>query len=95
MTFTEADAERIRAILEHPDLRPGALNWVDKNSPEFLTPTVHDELAGPYIRWTCYGYDGWQPSSYPTLEAALTAERNGQKIIVTKRVEYEVVERGG
>lgn len=48
--------------------------------------------AGPYIRWQDYGTDGWQPDSFPMIEAALRAENNGNAFVITKRVNYRVVE---
>lgn len=51
------------------------------------------DRAGPYIVWANYGYEGWQPKSFKTLKEALLSERYGYEIVVTKLVEYEVIEK--
>lgn len=48
--------------------------------------------TGPFIVWECYGYEGWQPKSYPTLKAAISDQRYQSTFVVTKRVDYEVTE---
>lgn len=56
---------------------------------------LKQSIAGPYIVWTDYGYDGWQPESYPTLEAAVKASRDGLygcQTVIAKPVKFDVVE---
>jgi hypothetical protein len=51
------------------------------------------EIAGPYIVWTDYGCEGWQPESYSTLKEAMAAPRyGGENTIITKSAKYEIVE---
>jgi hypothetical protein len=47
---------------------------------------------GPFIRWLDYGVEGWSPDSFPTLRAAIDADSYGRPIIITRRVEYDVIE---
>ena len=51
------------------------------------------EVEGPYIVWEHYGYEGWQPKSFPTLEEAVRAHRFQSEWVVTKVVLFEVVAR--
>jgi hypothetical protein len=48
---------------------------------------------GPFIVWQDYGYEGWAPTSYATLKEALEAHRYQSEFVITKRVEFDVVER--
>jgi hypothetical protein len=47
---------------------------------------------GPIIVWCDYGCEGWLPSSYPTLTDALLAYRSSTTFVLTRLVEYEVVD---
>ena len=49
-----------------------------------------DDIKGPIIVWQDYGYEGWQPKSYPTLKDALVAQKY-QEFVVTNLVEFDVV----
>jgi hypothetical protein len=60
-----------------------------KATPEPMTKT--QRAAGPYIVWEDGGCEGWSPTSYPTLKAALEG-RKYSDWIVTRLVAYEVVE---
>lgn len=53
------------------------------------------DAKGPYVVWTNCGYDGWNPKSYKTLKEALKGERYSSAFVVTKVVEFEVVETEG
>jgi hypothetical protein len=50
------------------------------------------DLQGPIIRWVDYGYEGWRPTSHPTLTDALVADRYATTFVLTRLVEYEVVD---
>jgi hypothetical protein len=43
-----------------------------------------ESVEGPFIVWEYYGYEGWHPTSYPTLEQALSAPRDQSEYAVTK-----------
>jgi hypothetical protein len=47
----------------------------------------------PYIVWRNYGYDGWKPVQFKTLEEAVRDKGYGEEFIITKIVEYEVKEK--
>ena len=47
---------------------------------------------GPYVVWIDYGYEGWRPISYDTIEEAV-AHKDNYTIIITKVVKYEVKEK--
>lgn len=53
-----------------------------------------ENIKGPYIVWENYGYDGWQPKSYPDLGTALTSQKYSSEWEITKKVEFEVKETG-
>jgi hypothetical protein len=57
---------------------------------------VTDDLIGPgpYIVWENYGNEGWHPKSYENIKTALVAQRFNSQFVVTKLVDYEVVEKG-
>jgi len=65
-----------------------------KNVPEpnYWNPTDENTIKGPFIVWENYGYEGWQPKSYPTLKAALSAQRYNSEFVVTKAVDFDVIE---
>lgn len=44
-----------------------------------------------YIVWVNYGYDGWSPTYYDTLEKAIRHKGYEEKII-TKEVNYKIEE---
>jgi hypothetical protein len=52
--------------------------------------TTPEDLAGPYILWLDYGTEGWQPRSYPSIRAALEAERYQSRYILTRTVSYKI-----
>lgn len=54
---------------------------------------MNEELKGPIILWVNYGPEGWQPKSFNTIKEALEAPRYNYEIIVTKKLEYEVLEK--
>lgn len=49
--------------------------------------------AGPVIVWLDYGSEGWVPESFPTLKAALEAQRYSHDFVITRKAEYDVVDR--
>jgi hypothetical protein len=49
------------------------------------------DIAGPIIIWENYGHEGWHPKSYPDLKAALIAQRYNSEMVLTERVEFDVV----
>lgn len=42
---------------------------------------------GPFIVWTDYGYEGWQPTSYPTLLDAVTKGGITESHVITYRID--------
>lgn len=58
-----------------------------------MTNENEKDSIGPYIVWEDYGTEGWQPKSFANLTEALNAQRTYGAFVVTKRVEYEVVEK--
>ena len=52
-----------------------------------------ERAKGPYIVWLNYGYDGWYPDSYNTLKEALEADKYSSEYVITKKCEYEIVEK--
>ena len=55
--------------------------------------TENGTPEGPYTLWLDYGYEGWKPTDYPTLEAALRGERYSNYWVITKAVKYEVIDK--
>ena len=53
--------------------------------------STSEEIKGPFILWIDYGYEGWKPVSFETIEAALKSEKYGSWII-TKRIDFKAVE---
>ena len=49
-----------------------------------------EETKGPIIVWQDYGYEGWHPTSYPTLKDALVAQKYND-FVVTSLVDFDVV----
>jgi hypothetical protein len=47
---------------------------------------------GPYTLWQDYGYDGWAYDDFPTLEAALKAERHGSRWVIQRAVRMTVTD---
>ena len=52
------------------------------------------DIGGPWIVWEDFGYEGWQPKSYPTAEAALT-DTHYNRFLLTKVPTITVVEDSG
>lgn len=48
--------------------------------------------AGPIILWTCEGYNEWSPKSFDTIKEALEYERYNSNFVITRKINYEVVE---
>jgi len=53
----------------------------------------NDTTSGPIIRWTDYGCEGWKPDSFDTVKEALERARYGNSILITRLVQYEVIEK--
>jgi hypothetical protein len=49
-------------------------------------------VEGPIIVWEDLGCEGWSPTSFPTIKAALQATHYASGWIITKTVQYTVVE---
>lgn len=49
------------------------------------------EIVGPFIIWQNYGYEGWKPHSFNSIEEALKSELYNEWII-TKRIDFKAVE---
>lgn len=47
---------------------------------------------GPFTVWLDGGYDGWSPTDYPTLRAALEAEKYSSNWVIMKVVDYTITE---
>jgi hypothetical protein len=53
-----------------------------------------DDTKGPVVMWEYFGPDGWHPKSFATVHEAVVAGRyNQSEFIVTRPVEFDVVER--
>ena len=50
------------------------------------------DVGGPFIVWTYHGYDGWLPTSYPSIKKALEDSRYSSDWVLTRPVNYEVTE---
>ena len=51
------------------------------------------DVVGPIIRWLDYGaYEGWHPTSFPSVRAALEADRYDMSYVITRQVAYEITE---
>ncbi len=48
------------------------------------------DVIGPIILWADYGYEGWKPYSYNSIDEALKASKYCDWII-TKKVEWKVM----
>lgn len=79
------------------DLKPGECRRVDQidNVVPYVSSdeAVRQRAAGPYVVWENYGCEGWQPTSYTTLEAALTAQKYNSTWVIQKSVAFEIVEK--
>lgn len=56
---------------------------------------TNKDTEGPYIVWVNYGYNGWSPTSYATIQEAIvhgSREAYGYEIVVTKTVSVKVEE---
>ncbi len=53
--------------------------------------STEEEIIGPYILWVDYGYEGWKPRSFNSINEALKADKFNEWII-TKRVDFEAKE---
>lgn len=51
---------------------------------------MRHDTSGPYIRWDNYGYEGWKPISYDTLNETLTDQRFASQACITKLAKYEL-----
>lgn len=49
--------------------------------------------GGPYIVWENWGYEGWKPNSFDSIEAALSYHRYNTEWILTKIVNWEAKEK--
>jgi hypothetical protein len=54
---------------------------------------VKEPPTGPYIVWVDYGYEGWQPKCFNSLKEAVS-ENHFSRFVVTKLVNYDVIEIG-
>lgn len=52
-----------------------------------------NDAVGPVVVWENHGCEGWHPKSYPDLKEALSDVRYHTEFVVTKRVEFDVVEK--
>ena len=52
-----------------------------------------EDTAGPYIVWVNNGCEGWSPRSFSTLKDALIGERYTTTFVVTKAIDFDVVEK--
>lgn len=51
-----------------------------------------DDALGPFIVWQDSGVEGWGPTSYDTIKEALLAPKYASRWVLTKTVDFEVVE---
>jgi hypothetical protein len=51
-------------------------------------------VGGPVTLWLNYGcYEGWKPTEYPSVGAALLAEKYSNEFRITRDVAFETVEK--
>ncbi len=60
---------------------------------ELMARSKETNVAGPYILWIDNGYKGWTPASFATLTEALQGATYGSPWVITKVVDFEVVEK--
>jgi hypothetical protein len=51
-----------------------------------------EDIAGPIILWVDNGCEGWSPSSFPTIKAALEMPRYTSNFKITRAIEYDAIE---
>ncbi len=50
------------------------------------------EFEKKYIVWTDYGYEGWRPTGYDSIEDAVRHESYGSETIITTKVNILISE---
>lgn len=51
------------------------------------------DAVGPIVVWENYGCEGWHPKSFATVKEALLGERYNSEFVITKRMEFDVIEK--
>lgn len=51
------------------------------------------EAEGPIIVWENLGYEGWHPKSFVTIKEALLATRYSSEFVLTRLIEFDVLEK--
>lgn len=51
------------------------------------------DAVGPIVVWENYGYEGWHPKSFATVKEALLGERYNSEFVITKRMEFDVIDK--
>ena len=47
---------------------------------------MKDELKKPWIVWVDFGYEGWNPNGYDTIQEAVKHESYGSPKVITRGV---------
>jgi len=50
-------------------------------------------LKKKYQLWLNYGVEGWRYEEYDTLEECLCAQRYQSEFVITKKVDFEILEK--
>lgn len=53
----------------------------------------NDDVKGPFILWLDFGYEGWKPQSFNSLDEAIKADKFMSEWIITKPVDFKVIEK--
>lgn len=48
-------------------------------------------ITGPFIIWQNYGYEGWKPASFNSIEEALKSDLYSEWIL-TKKIDFKAIE---
>lgn len=59
----------------------------------FIEMQPPKDTEGPYIVWENYGCEGWKPTSFHSIDAALIYHKYNSEWIITKNVAWEVKEK--
>lgn len=80
--------------MPHSPQRTRAVSATEIKMAETKTAVEMTYTAeGPYIVWEDLGYEGYHPRSFKTLQAAVSSDHFGDSTVITKLVQFDVVER--
>ena len=53
---------------------------------------MSEKPQGPYTLWLDYGYEGWKPTDFATLRAALEADKYSSNWHISRPATYSIIE---